>query len=114
MTWQQFLAFGAFAISMMTVAVNVWAFVRKRKQENRDLAALATKAVAERDSIVVKGAEGAIIIMERMLATATAEAEKLRARIIQLETENADKERRLREAERRIAELERSALRPDQ
>ncbi len=122
------LAYAAFIVSAAAVAVNIWQFLRKRKQENNELNDLSRKALAERDSIVVKGAEGALLMMEKMLNTATTEGDILRQRISSLEQERAsltqrvaelEKERdaerrRADDLERRIAELERSHNGTDQ
>jgi chromosome segregation ATPase len=111
---QSLLAYAAFIASAITVAVNVWQFLRKRKQENNELANLAHRATAERDSFVVKGAEGALLMMEKMLNTATTEAEVLRNRISSLEEEKKNLTQRVEQLERekrdmleRISELER-------
>lgn len=114
MSYQAFLAYGAFVISGITVAVNVWQFLRKRRTENNELANLALRATAERDSFVVKGAEGALLMMEKMLTTATSEAASLRERIATLEAEKRSQAARIDELERqnreqaaRLTELER-------
>jgi hypothetical protein len=101
------LAYAAFLVSALAVAVNVWQFVRKRKQENNELSDLSRKALAERDSIVVKGAEGALLMMEKMLNTATTEGEILRQRISALEAEKkslTDRVERLEEEARKYKE----------
>ncbi len=115
------LAYAAFLVSAAAVAVNLWQFLRKRKQENNELDGLARRALAERDSIVVKGAEGALLMMEKMLTTATTEGDILRQRISTLEDEKRNltqrvaelekerdlERRRADDLEKRIAELER-------
>ncbi len=116
-----FLAYVASGISALAVGINIWQFLRKRKQENNELTDLSRKALAERDSIVVKGAEGALLMMEKMLNTATTEGDILRQRIstleeekrsltqrvVELEKERDLERRRADELEKRIAELER-------
>lgn len=115
------LAYGAFAASAVTIGLNMWQALRKRKSENSELSNIAKKALAERDSFVVKGAEGALTMMEKMLTTAVTEVDTLRMRvgevelernalnqrILSLEREKSDLQHSLKAVEDRLAELER-------
>lgn len=100
------LAYLAFLATAITVAVNLWQFLRKRKQENSDLSDTARRALAERDSFVVKGAEGALLMMEKMLLTATTEAANMRERVVVLETEKRTMDGELSKQRQRIEHLE--------
>jgi len=81
------IALGAMLISLFGAAIK---FLDRRKQLKKEESELnKKKAVAdvERDSIVVRGAEGALLLMERTLKTANEECEK---RINELEDEVVD------------------------
>lgn len=81
------IALVAMIVSVFGAAIK---FIDRRRQINKDKAELNKKkalADVERDSIVVRGAEGALLLMERTLETANKECEK---RINELEEEITD------------------------
>jgi len=81
------IALGAMLISALGA---LFKFIDRRRQLKKDKAAIDKKlAVAdvERDSIVIRGAEGALLLMERTLKTANEECER---RINELEEELSD------------------------
>lgn len=79
------IALGALIISF---AGALFKYIDRRRQLNREQLELTKKqfnADVERESFIVRGAEGALILMERTLKTANEECEK---RINELEEEN--------------------------
>jgi len=81
------IALCAMLVSLFGAAVK---FIDRRKQLNKEQKELNKKqaiADVERDSIVVRGAEGALLLMERTLKTTNEECEK---RIDELEEEIVD------------------------
>lgn len=75
----------AMIISVMAAGAKVIDRWRARRKELDDAAVKQTTIGAERDSIVVRGAEGALLLMEKTLQTANTECDK---RIQELEEEN--------------------------
>jgi chromosome segregation ATPase len=81
------IALAAMLVSLFGAAVK---FVDRRRQLNKEKVELTKKQAiseVERDSIVVRGAEGALLLMERTLKTANEECEK---RIRELEEDISD------------------------
>lgn len=88
------IALIAMLISLFGAAVK---FVDRRRQLNKEQVEVnkkKTMADVERDSIVVRGAEGALLLMEKTLNTANQECEK---RINELEEENGNLRCEIRE-----------------
>jgi len=81
-TW---IALGAMIISLFVAGVKYVDRLQTKRKEKIELAKKQAHVDVERDSIVVRGAEGALLLMERTLNTANAECEK---RIDELEEEN--------------------------
>jgi predicted RNase H-like nuclease (RuvC/YqgF family) len=82
-----FIALGAMLITLFGATIKYIDRWRARRHEAIELAKKQSNLDVERDSIVVRGAEGALILMERTLKTANDECEK---RISELEEENHD------------------------
>jgi chromosome segregation ATPase len=81
------IALAAMLISLFGAALK---FIDRQRQLNKEKAQLNKQralADVERDSIVIRGAEGALVLMEKTLKTANDECEK---RINELEEENHD------------------------
>lgn len=118
------VALGAMLVSLFGAAVK---FVDRRRQIKKEqLEINKKKAIAdvERDSIVVRGAEGALLLMERTLKTANEECERrideledeitdlkcentnLRQEVKDLRKENADFHRQLEELNNRLRRIE--------
>lgn len=118
------IALGAMLVSVFGAGIK---YLDRRKQLNKEKVELNKKrAVAdvERDSIVVRGAEGALLLMERTLKTANDECEKrineledevtdlkcennaLRQEVKDLRSENADFRRQLDELNTRLRRIE--------
>jgi uncharacterized coiled-coil protein SlyX len=79
------VALGAMLISLFLAGLK---FIDRRRALNKEKFEITKKqlnADVERDSIVVRGAEGALLLMEKTLKTANEECEK---RINELEEEN--------------------------
>lgn len=97
-------------LSMLIAAVvgfvTLIRYLNERRTEKRELREQATKAKAERDSIAVKGAENALLVMERMLKLSSESEEKLRCKVIELESTVEDLKETINKKSRRIAELE--------
>lgn len=81
------IALAAMLVSLFGAGIK---FIDRKKQLNKEETQLNRKraiADVERDSIVVRGAEGALLLMERTLKTTSDECEK---RINELEDEVTD------------------------
>jgi len=81
------IALGAMLITLFGAAIKYVDRYRNHKKENFENAKKQANVDVERDSIVVRNSEGALLLMERTLKTANDECEK---RIAELEEENAD------------------------
>jgi prefoldin subunit 5 len=79
------IALGAMVISLFGAAIKFIDRRRQLKKEQKELDKKQAISDVERDSIVIRGAEGALLLMERTLKTANDECEK---RINELEEEN--------------------------
>jgi chaperonin cofactor prefoldin len=96
------IALAAMLISLFGAAIK---FVDRRRQLNKEKNELTKKQAVsdvERDSIVIRGAEGALLLMERTLKTANEECEK---RINELEEENADLRCKISDLKKEIEDL---------
>jgi chaperonin cofactor prefoldin len=96
------IALAAMLISLFGAAIK---FIDRRRQLNKEKNELTKKQAVsdvERDSIVVRGAEGALLLMEKTLKTANDECEK---RINELEEENADLRCKISDLKKEIEDL---------
>lgn len=100
------LALGAFILAFAKGLMDFYHWLRERRAHRAVDLRVATSAIAERDSIAIKGAEGALIIMDKMLKVCTETEEKLRRRVEELETLNETLEKQLREVTFRLERLE--------
>jgi chaperonin cofactor prefoldin len=105
------IALGAMLVSLFGAAIK---FVDRRRQINKEKTELNKKraiADVERDSIVVRGAEGALLLMERTLKTANDECERrigeLEEEISELKCENSNLRNELREVRTELKALTR-------
>lgn len=81
------IALAAMLITLFGAAVKYIDRVHVKRKEANELAKKQSTVDVERDSIVVRGAEGALLLMEKTLKVANDECDK---RILELEEENAD------------------------
>lgn len=72
-TW---ISLCAMLIALGALVLNAWKAFRERRADVRRDREAATKAGAERDSIAVHSAEAALLLMEKMLQTATQREQK--------------------------------------
>lgn len=105
------VALGAMLVSLFGAGIK---FIDRRKQinkENQELNKKKAIADVERDSIVVRGAEGALLLMERTLKTANEECEKrineLEEEITDLKCENTNLKQEVRDLRRENADFRR-------
>jgi len=99
----------ALAAMIISLFLAILKYVDRRKAAQKQLLEETRKSAnldVERDSIVVRGAEGALLLMEKTLKTANEECEK---RINELEEENAAQGCEIKELRNEIASL-RTAL----
>lgn len=104
----------ALGISLVLAIVQVLKWKQELKDKHAAALDTATKAEAERDSIVIKGAEGALLMMQGMLDVAKMVEGELRSQIRELELESRKKDERIYQLEQenrslvqRIEDLER-------
>lgn len=83
-TW---IALGAMLVSLFAAAIKYIDRAQQKRKEKLELAKKQAHIDVERDSIVVRGAEGALLLMEKTLKTANEECQK---RIDELEEENEE------------------------
>lgn len=81
------IALGAMVISLFGAVIKFIDRRRQIKKEQKELNKQQAISQVERDSFVIRGAEGALLMMEKTLKTANEECEK---HIKELEEENAD------------------------
>jgi septal ring factor EnvC (AmiA/AmiB activator) len=118
------IALGAMMVSLFGAAIK---FIDRRRQINKEKTELNKKraiADVERDSIVVRGAEGALLLMERTLKTANEECQRrigeleeeisefkcensnLRQEVKDLQKENTEFKKQLQELNDRLRRIE--------
>ena len=94
------IALGAMVISVFGA---VFKYIDRRRQHSKELKEnIKRYADVERDSIVVRGAEGALLLMEKTLKTANEECEK---RINELEEENENLKCEITELRKDIGDM---------
>ncbi len=105
------IALGAMLISLFGALIK---FIDRKRQINKEQKELNKKkslADVERDSIVVRGAEGALLLMERTLKTSSEECEKriseLEEEITELKCENSTLRQELRDVKLELKALTR-------
>ena len=92
-------AISAIIISALTFAIQGWRFVQELRERAQMSADEATKSGAERDSIAIKGAEGALLMMQGLLEVAKMSEGELRQRVRDLEEQSRAKDKRIHELE---------------
>lgn len=107
------VAFTGLGIAVLGAVIQFYRWIIEVKDRSKVLSESATKAEAERDSIAIKGAEGALLMMERMLEVARMSEGELRDRVRELEKESRDKDKQIQALtyenylkDQRLAELE--------
>lgn len=105
------IALGAMMVSLFGALIK---FIDRKRQLNKEKSELNKKnaiSEVERDSIVVRGAEGALLLMERTLKTANDECERriteLEEEITDLKCENSNLRSELRELRTELKALTR-------
>lgn len=98
-TW---IALAAMVISLFAAAIKYIDRAQAKRKEKLELAKKQANIDVERDSIVVRGAEGALLLMERTLKTSNEECEK---RIGELEEENEDLRCEVKELRQELHQL---------
>lgn len=83
-TW---IALGAMLISLFVAGVKYVDRLQSKRKESIEIAKKQSHIDVERDSIVVRGAEGALLLMEKTMNASSAECEK---RIAEVEEENEE------------------------
>lgn len=81
-TW---ISLGAMLIALGVLFINAWKAFRERRAEIHKEIESLTKAGAERDNIAVHSAEGALLLMEKMLNTATLSETRQREQAVMFE-----------------------------
>lgn len=104
-----YIALGAMLISLFAAGVKYIDRMQVKRREKLELAKKQSHVDVERDSIVVRGAEGALLLMEKTMNASSAECQK---RITELEEENEDLRCDLKEVkeEMRVLKLEMKTL----
>lgn len=83
-TW---IALGAMLVSLFVAGIKYIDRLQAKRKERIELAKKQSHTDVERDSIVVRGAEGALLLMEKTMNASNAECQK---QIKELENENED------------------------
>lgn len=102
----EWLALGAFVLAFGKGLMDLYHWLRERRAHQAVDLRAATTAVVERDSIAIKGAEGALVLMDKMLKICTETEERLRVRVELLEQKNDLLEQKNAELERENEELQ--------
>lgn len=97
------IALAAMLITLFGASIKYIDRWRSKRHDAIENAKKQANVDVERDSIVVRGAEGALILMERTLKTANDECEK---RISELEDENTDLKCRIVAMQEQLASVE--------
>lgn len=98
-TW---IALAAMLVSLFAAAIKYIDRAQAKRKERLELAKKQSHIDVERDSIVVRGAEGALLLMEKTLKTTSEECQK---RIDEVEEENEDLRCEVKELRQEIREL---------
>lgn len=102
------IALVGMVISILAAGAKIIDRHRANKKQQIEAATKNTTVGAERDSIVVRGAEGALLLMEKALHTATTECDKriqeLEEEIDELRCENQRLRQEARESRTEISE----------
>lgn len=111
------IALGAMVISLFLAVIKYLDRRKTVKKEQLEVTRKQFNADVERDSIVIRGAEGALLLMEKTLNTANSECEKrikeleeendaLRCELKEVRTELSGNRRELNENRRELNELQ--------
>lgn len=106
MTFERWLTLAGFILSATLGIITLIKFLKERK-EAKDVANTANlKAPAEKDVIIVTGAQSAVLMMEQAAKSAREEADRYKADLAATRAENEVMKERLRVKDEKIDELE--------
>jgi len=103
---ERYLTVGGFILSVTLGLVTLLKFIKERRdaKEVKDVAAI--KAPAEKDVIIVTGAQSAVLMMEQAAKAAREEADRYRADLDRVRTDNDVLKEKIRVRDEKIDELE--------
>lgn len=106
MTFERWLTLAGFILSATLGIITLLKFLKERK-ESKDVANSANlKAPAEKDVIIVTGAQSAVLMMEQAAKSAREEADRYKSDLTAARAENEVLKEKLRTKDEKIDELE--------
>lgn len=103
-TW---ISLAALGISFILGGIQFIKSIQEIRSRATDASDAATKAEAERDRIAIQGAEGALMMMKGILEVTKLSEGELRIRVKELEADNREKDKLIRELQYKNEQLER-------
>jgi hypothetical protein len=106
MTLERWIAIFGFALSVVLGIVTFMKFLKERKDAKQVGDAANFKAPAEKDVIVVTGAQSAVLMMEQVAKAAREEADRKQIELDKAHIKIAELEERIKTKDEKIDELE--------
>jgi hypothetical protein len=106
MTFERWLTFAGFVLSATLGLITLLKFLKERKEAKSLQNSATLKAPAEKDVIIVTGAQSAVLMMEQAAKAAREEADRYRADLDKSRRENEVLKEKLRNKDDKIDELE--------
>ena len=106
MTVERWLAIAGFVLSVVLGIVTLLKFLKERKDSKEVKDAASFKAPAEKDVIIVTGAQSAVLMMEQAAKAAREEADRKQSDLDKAHAKISDLEEKLKSKNEKIDELE--------
>jgi chromosome segregation ATPase len=106
MTFERWLTFAGFLLSATLGLITLLKFLKERKEAKSLQNSAVLKAPAEKDVIIVTGAQSAVLMMEQAAKAAREEADRYKADLDRSRLENEALKEKLRSKDEKIDELQ--------
>ena len=106
MTFERWLTLAGFVLSATLGIITLLKFLKERKEAKEVKDTALMKAPAEKDVIIVTGAQSAVLMMEQAAKSAREEADRYKADLTAVRAENEILKEKIRVKDEKIEELQ--------
>lgn len=106
MTFERWLTLGGFFVSAILGLITLMKFLKERNEAKSVSSSASLKAPAEKDVIIVTGAQSAVLMMEQAAKSAREEADRYKADLVSARAEIQSLNEKIRSRDDQIDMLE--------